>query len=1663
MMKSLRATTILAAAAFALCQSAYANHLDERPSYFVEWIEGNGYQQLDTEYVFKVSPRVEARVEITSNARYYRFVAGNAVSGSPYFTVNYCVADLKGVQHTYYANETYKGGLSSYGFNTNVWFDATWGSVYKHNGTTLKSYPLCDFSANTQTFCLFRRNGSDAGVMGLRIGRVQMYDGASLVRDLWPAVTSGGEACMYDSVTDKCYIGIRTGNPFTAGPQCAGCDYSSVTPVTWSNLSGGRFDAGANWSGGAAPQSGETAAFADSGTYAVTFPEAVALATPVLVAKPSGTMTFDTTGASWTLPAATYPASPSPYPFLLRNSLAGDAPRSAFHVVQGTNVNGILKSENGVFRFSAGDSPSLTFASGAINFHDPDGTAPPALNTVYPGYEAPLSMEFAGGTSRLPNVRLEAGKGRADGTTLRYSGGTHDVFGTITVKNRMALGKEIAFEVTGQGTRVNLLGGYDGYPSGNSSEEGDYKAFHSDAIRVTDGATLTVTGTCFRTQASDFKFLVDHATVNIDSDYFMLGSPYNVSGYPGGGSKVYNTNLVVLSDAAITLGPSVKANWIGSYDPWKTTRSYTKWYATNTVFDTSCTFRPWAGNFLFKNCVVNFRQGVTCMYHRSDPVIDGGAVTSLYWRINADRSKNFTNTLNIVAGDHSFGELTLSGNDQGANAPGILNLSGGKLTVTTTFNLTGNGSAGSVLNLTGGELNALVAPTLSGNDKINLLGGVWRVPSIPAGNVRNIFCDGATIQATGASASFFANNTKASSSLLLGPDGLRIFSDYAITVAAVFHDDPGADGLLVKDGIGTLTLSGASDHARTIVTNGTLQYAAAVTAQRAVEVVNGARLDLSGANGKPSFTSLTLGDASSRAELVIDNATTLSVTNFNPVSVKLALTSPAADGTYGLVSATGDQTARLATWRGTFADLPLGKQYVYGATYDTNADTTLFTVTVQDMVAASSDVHWTGAVDDAWSVDGNWDPAAVPAADTTAHFDSESAPNDVVVASAATAAGLDFSAAQGYTLSGSGPITLADGYAGFIVSSNGSHKVNVPVVAASVLPVTVEAGASVELAKPVTGPLGGLAKDGPGTLILSATNNLAYDMVHSGGTLELRDAAAASGQSFRLGSTLSYPDDATGGGEVTVPTVLETATTAGSVTILNEGDLSFANWTSTRGAILKRGDGRLSFHLAHGTILMSDSSSKAGSLRVSEGEVAACVPTDATAYGYGPIQVGANAADAGERARLVMTGGGRYSGSSGEFKVGVDNITGAPALEEAAAVFTDMTSVSVGGTTIGGSSSYGLAGLYVTNVASFSVGGNFTPKTSRLGPSRIMLKNSTLSLNGAFYPAGRFDLEADNSRVVSGGRCIYTPTAGGTIVLRNGSYWKHGGNIEYTGGQGNYPGTRWTFDGATYETAPADAYWQAYNSAGVSYTIAPGGLSFLVPSGKKFRLLLPLDGPGRLTLTGSGTFRLERAKGWGKSGSATNLADSVTMKWTGGTYVAAGTLAITNGAAPATARLAFAQDTVLDLCDPACSQTYAEIVGGVTVKNGTLSTPTLIVSNGCHMAFTDGGRFAGGSFTYVYPVSGLADFGSRIDFGDSTLAPGRVLVDLVNGGIGEPADLAANTNVVIATYSGATPDVSGWRVIRSDGPRVYSYVSAGNGEIRLTLFKLPPATFILLR
>ena len=69
-MKSRTATalTLALAAVFSLCPPAGATTVNEPPAYFVEWLGGDGNQQLDTEYIFKTDPRVETTMMLLSTA-----------------------------------------------------------------------------------------------------------------------------------------------------------------------------------------------------------------------------------------------------------------------------------------------------------------------------------------------------------------------------------------------------------------------------------------------------------------------------------------------------------------------------------------------------------------------------------------------------------------------------------------------------------------------------------------------------------------------------------------------------------------------------------------------------------------------------------------------------------------------------------------------------------------------------------------------------------------------------------------------------------------------------------------------------------------------------------------------------------------------------------------------------------------------------------------------------------------------------------------------------------------------------------------------------------------------------------------------------------------------------------------------------------------------------------------------------------------------------------------------------------------------------------------------------------------------------------------------------------------------------------------------------------
>ena len=150
------------------------------------YLESTGTQFIDTGYVFKSKPRVEARVWLTSDGD--RDIMGTAKADPGCFVIDY--RDVG--PNIYYRYSSTSSKNINYGTKIQgVWTDCFWDNQVWHGESLKGSVDSWDFSANTQTFRIFkgRDTGADPGL--LRIAWVKMYDGDELVRDYIPAVVDG--------------------------------------------------------------------------------------------------------------------------------------------------------------------------------------------------------------------------------------------------------------------------------------------------------------------------------------------------------------------------------------------------------------------------------------------------------------------------------------------------------------------------------------------------------------------------------------------------------------------------------------------------------------------------------------------------------------------------------------------------------------------------------------------------------------------------------------------------------------------------------------------------------------------------------------------------------------------------------------------------------------------------------------------------------------------------------------------------------------------------------------------------------------------------------------------------------------------------------------------------------------------------------------------------------------------------------------------------------------------------------------------------------------------------------------------------------------------------------------------------------------------------------
>ncbi len=878
------------------------------------------------------------------------------------------------------------------------------------------------------------------------------------------------------------------------------------------------------------------------------------------------------------------------------------------------------------------------------------------------------------------------------------------------------------------------------------------------------------------------------------------------------------------------------------------------------------------------------------------------------------------------------------------------------------------------------------------------------------------------------------------------------FGEKGLTVDTAGHnnsfdvegrDKAGSNGLFVKDGAGTLTLSPPSwNVARTSVTGGTLLITnATIALSTALNVEPGATFSTVGSASAVTLDSLSVTNGT----LALDPGDVLTVNG--PVFVrKLALnwsSVPSVATPFLIVSGEMDDATKGAIRAAMFANtLSEGTHASYTFSYDAGTGKTTVSANVVADTPLVDSVTWTGS--GAWAAAGNWSGNAVPTDTQIASFTSSSAGKTVTVAAGDKAGALAFGA-DGYTLTGTGPLEIVGEIgAAAIAATAGAHTIDVPMLLCAQTAIPVDAGASLAITKPVS--YGGIAKTGTGKLTLGATNSPESGISSADGLLEVAAEGALGSSAIDnvvlTGGTMQFAE--ANGATMHVPANISVSTPAASnlVVFKADTDTTLDVLDIATGAICKRGVAKLTVNVpANTTYTLAKSGTgttegrqiqdwvpnntlagivfpadgtepdSSGGLypgfSVAEGELAfvgegAGAEVDMT---YARIIIGLYAKTCAVQPVLTvdnvycdcLNNGSIFLGHSvGMNNIGVTN----PVLRIVNGGTVRITSAQMGYNSTTSKS-------YITMVASngtFLVNGSGHYLTRMWGENGAKayyrFKDSRMYLNGEVnYIGGGIDLDFDNSvfSSSSGGLVALTTETGnanrprGVLAFRNGSRFAFGGFSETSAINKNLT---FAFDDAELQLHKdrASATLAAPTYSGyVHYEMRGAGAVLKPASGATYTINAKLEGTGGLVVDGAGTVAF-----------GANSAQFT------------GTLDVRQGFADFSAN------------GGAASFTAAK--GAGTVSGATMGDVTLPVT--------------------LLPEGTVSNV---LTFVNCTCS-GRVTVDL--GRTAEnPLEMPYPQNLLVARYTGTAPDVVRWRMTGSGVPELRGKCVAQNGEIRMRVYR----------
>ncbi|MDD4018733.1 MAG: hypothetical protein PHV28_12410, partial [Kiritimatiellae bacterium] len=775
---------------------------------------------------------------------------------------------------------------------------------------------------------------------------------------------------------------------------CSGAGAPLATVALKSPTTGGNWSDTNLWNVAREPRTGDAVTIAPTGPINITLDKDVSVDFFTLDFKTAAlgaSLHFFGNGHTLLLPtsptgaySATEPFHFKPlseHIFSLESYAMGAATRTNAPVIRMTNPQFLLS-------LNASNKTTLTFEKGIYNSYDPEG-APVWSRTLVIGGNgsAPAEIAFLEGTS-LKALSLMC-KMNYHGDRLSFLGGTHQIFGALTFCDiGTRKGRSIYLDVAGGADlAVNSLefGTIRAYPVGG----GDGKPMNL-WLRISDGGIL-------RSTASDVAFREGFLFLNMTNG--TLRSAANVSF----AAEPFTTQKVVAVSSVIDISNK------GIFSRETTAESVAlDVEATNTSFRFSSATVNKNADLRLLDCVWNSKGGSTSVGYGGSLTFTRGMLTNTLLYVG----NPYSGTLVFSGGDHQFAQL-LIGNS--SNSYGTVRMTGGTFDCRSgdsTVGFAGNGrmfvedghlnvknlfigdktyeapdSPTSMVHQTGGWVtlssaagNGRVRMSGSTNHKTALIldGGVFEASGIygaggalcKGGSGHVLFsADGGTLRINSAvipdaSASCaFQYLDRAE----FGAKGLTLDSNgYDLGAVQSFTNKEGQEGLLVKAGTGTFTLSAPSyDVARTRVEGGTLLVTnETVLLATALAITNGGAFSLIGTATNVTLPSLDVYGGT----LAFDAGDVIEVTGaaeFRHLSVKLGALPP-KDTAQPLLVCAGELSAEsqaAISYAYCASGLDGGTHATFASAYDETAGKTVVSVTVKDDVpplGPDATTTWTG-------------------------------------------------------------------------------------------------------------------------------------------------------------------------------------------------------------------------------------------------------------------------------------------------------------------------------------------------------------------------------------------------------------------------------------------------------------------------------------------------------------------------------------------------------------------------------------------------------------------------------------------------------------------------------------------------------------------------------